>query len=143
NKWDAIEKDEKTMNVFTRKIGEHVLFLDYAPVMFVSAISGKRVHTILETINKVNENHSRRIQSSILNEVIADAVAMNPAPTDKGHALRIRYVPQVHIDEPTVFSLGNEPELGQYGHERLIRSRIRESFDIEGTPLRLTTRART
>lgn len=143
NKWDAIEKDEKTMNVFTRKIREHFLFLDYAPIMFVSAISGKRVHTILETINKVNENHSRRIQSSILNEVIADAVAMNPAPTDKGQRLRLYYVTQVAIQPPTFVVFVNEPELMHFSYERFIQNRIRESFDFEGTPLRLITRART
>lgn len=143
NKWDAIEKDEKTMNVFTRKIREHFLFLDYAPVMFVSAISGKRVHSILETINKVNENHSRRIQSSILNEVIADAVAMNPAPTDKGQRLRLYYVTQVAIQPPTFVVFVNEPELMHFSYERFIQNRIRESFDFEGTPLRLITRART
>ncbi|WP_203332770.1 ribosome biogenesis GTPase Der [Planococcus beigongshangi] len=143
NKWDAIEKDEKTMNVMTRKIREHFLFLDYAPIMFVSAISGKRVHTILETINKVNENHSRRIQSSILNEVIADAVAMNPAPTDKGQRLRLYYVTQVAIQPPTFVVFVNEPELMHFSYERFIQNRIRESFDFEGTPLRLITRART
>ncbi|MFD1030880.1 ribosome biogenesis GTPase Der [Metaplanococcus flavidus] len=143
NKWDAIEKDEKTMNVFTRKIREHFLFLDYAPIMFVSAISGKRVHSILETINKVNENHSRRIQSSILNEVIADAVAMNPAPSDKGQRLRLYYVTQVAVQPPTFVVFVNEPELMHFSYVRFLQNRIRESFDFEGTPLRLITRART
>ena len=143
NKWDAIEKDEKTMNVFSRKIKEHFLFLDYAPIMFVSAISGKRVHSILETIKKVNENHSRRIQSSILNEVIADAVAMNPAPSDKGQRLRLYYVTQVAIQPPTFVVFVNEPDLMHFSYERFLQNRIRESFDFEGTPLRLITRART
>lgn len=101
------------------------------------------MHTILETINKVNENHSRRIQSSILNEVIADAVAMNPAPTDKGQRLRLYYVTQVAIQPPTFVVFVNEPELMHFSYERFIQNRIRESFDFEGTPLRLITRART
>ncbi|WP_422123426.1 ribosome biogenesis GTPase Der [Planococcus sp. X10-3] len=143
NKWDAIEKDEKTMNVFSRKIKEHFLFLDYAPIMFVSAISGKRVHSILETIKKVNENHSRRIQSSILNEVIADAVAMNPAPSDKGQRLRLYYVTQVAIQPPTFVVFVNEPDLMHFSYIRFLQNRIRESFDFEGTPLHLITRART
>ena len=143
NKWDAIEKDEKTMNVMTRKIREHFLFLDYAPIMFVSAISGKRVHSVLEIINKVNENHSRRIQSSILNEVIEDAVAMNPAPSDKGRRLRLYYATQVAIQPPTFVVFVNEPELMHFSYERFLQNRIRESFDFEGTPLRLITRART
>lgn len=143
NKWDAIEKDEKTMNVMTRKIREHFLFLDYAPIMFVSAVSGKRVHSILETINKVNGNHSRRIQSSILNEVIADAVAMNPAPSDNGQRLRLYYVTQVAIQPPTFVVFVNEPDLMHFSYQRFLKNRIRESFDFEGTPLRLITRART
>ncbi|HSI65843.1 MAG TPA: ribosome biogenesis GTPase Der, partial [Planococcus sp. (in: firmicutes)] len=143
NKWDAIEKDEKTMNVMTRKIREHFLFLDYAPIMFVSAISGKRVHDILQIVNTVNENHSRRIQSSILNEVIEDAVAMNPAPTDKGRRLRLYYATQVAIQPPTFVVFVNEPELMHFSYERFLQNRIRDSFDFEGTPLRLITRART
>lgn len=143
NKWDAIEKDEKTMNVMTRKIREHFLFLEYAPIMFVSAVSGKRVHSILEIINKVNENHSRRIQSSILNEVIADAVAMNPAPSDNGQRLRLYYVTQVAIQPPTFVVFVNEPDLMHFSYQRFLKNRIRESFDFEGTPLRLITRART
>lgn len=143
NKWDAVEKDEKSMNVMTRKIREHFLFLDYAPIMFVSAISGKRVHSVLEIINKVNDNHSRRIQSSILNEVIEDAVAMNPAPTDKGRRLRLYYATQVAIQPPTFVVFVNEPELMHFSYERFLRNRIRESFDFEGTPLHLITRART
>ncbi|HSP22196.1 MAG TPA: ribosome biogenesis GTPase Der [Planococcus sp. (in: firmicutes)] len=143
NKWDAVEKDEKTMNVMTRKIREHFLFLDYAPIMFVSAISGKRVHNILEIVNRVNDNHARRIQSSILNEVIEDAVAMNPAPSDKGRRLRLYYVTQVAIKPPTFVVFVNEPELMHFSYERFLQNRIRESFDFEGTPLRLITRART
>jgi GTP-binding protein len=143
NKWDAVEKDEKTMNVMTRKIREHFLFLDYAPIIFVSAVSGKRVHNILDVVNRVNDNHSRRIQSSILNEVIEDAVAMNPAPTDKGRRLRVYYATQVAIQPPTFVVFVNEPELMHFSYERFLQNRIRESFDFEGTPLRLITRART
>ncbi len=143
NKWDAVKKDEKTMNKFTQQIREHFLFLDYAPIIFVSAISGKRVHNILEIINRVNDNHSRRIQSSILNEVIEDAVAMNPAPSDKGRRLRLYYVTQVAVKPPTFVVFVNEPEMMHFSYERFLQNRIRESFDFEGTPLRLITRART
>lgn len=143
NKWDAVKKDDKTMNKFTQQIREHFLFLDYAPIMFVSAISGKRVHNILEVINRVNDNHSRRIQSSILNEVIEDAVAMNPAPSDKGRRLRLYYVTQVAVKPPTFVVFVNEPEMMHFSYERFLQNRIRDSFDFEGTPLRLITRART
>lgn len=143
NKWDAVKKDDKTMNKFTQQIREHFLFLDYAPIIFVSASSGQRVHNILDIINRVNDNHSRRIQSSILNEVIEDAVAMNPAPSDKGRRLRLYYVTQVAVKPPTFVVFVNEPELMHFSYERFLQNRIRESFDFEGTPLRLITRART
>ncbi len=142
NKWDAIEKDEKTMNVFTQQIREHFLFLDYAPIIFVSANTKQRVHQILPIIQRVSENHAMRIQSSILNEVIEDSVARNPAPTDKGRRLRIYYATQVAIKPPTFVIFVNEPELMHFSYERFLENRIRETFDFEGTPIRLITRAR-
>lgn len=143
NKWDAIEKDEKTMNVETKKIRAHFLFLDYAPVIFVSAVKNQRVHAILPIINRVSENHAMRVTSSVLNEVIEDAVARNPAPTDKGRRLRIYYVTQVAIKPPTFVVFVNEPDIMHFSYERFLENRIRESFDFEGTPIRLITRART
>ncbi|MBK3496711.1 ribosome biogenesis GTPase Der [Viridibacillus sp. YIM B01967] len=142
NKWDAVEKDEKTMNHTTKVIREQFLYLDYAPIVFVSAKTKKRVHALLPVVNRANENHSMRIQSSILNEVIADAVARNPAPTDKGRRLRIYYVTQVAIKPPTFVVFVNEPELMHFSYERFLENRIRETFDFEGTPIRLITRAR-
>ncbi|WP_409368807.1 ribosome biogenesis GTPase Der [Lysinibacillus sp. 38-6] len=142
NKWDAIEKDDKTMNLFTQQIREHFLFLDYAPIIFVSANTKQRVHQILPIIQRVSENHAMRIQSSILNEVIEDAVARNPAPTDKGRRLRIYYATQVAIQPPTFVVFVNETELMHFSYERFLENRIRETFDFEGTPIRLITRAR-
>ncbi|KYG88948.1 ribosome biogenesis GTPase Der [Metasolibacillus sp. FSL H7-0170] len=142
NKWDAIEKDEKTMNFYTQQIREHFLFLDYAPIVFVSAKTKQRVHQILPVVQRVSENHSMRIQSSILNEVIEDSVARNPAPADKGRRLRIYYATQVAIQPPTFVVFVNEPELMHFSYERFLENRIRETFDFEGTPIRLITRAR-
>ena len=142
NKWDAIEKDEKTMNIFTEQIREHFLFLDYAPIIFVSAKTKQRVHNILPIIKRVSENHAMRIQSSILNEVIEDSIARNPAPTDKGRRLRIYYATQVAIKPPTFVVFVNEPEMMHFSYERFLENRIRETFDFEGTPIRLITRAR-
>ncbi len=142
NKWDAIEKDDKTMNVFTQQIREHFLFLDYAPIIFVSANTKQRVHQILPIVQRVSENHAMRIQSSILNEVIEDSVARNPAPTDKGRRLRIYYATQVAIQPPTFVVFVNETELMHFSYERFLENRIRETFDFEGTPIRLITRAR-
>lgn len=142
NKWDAIEKDEKTMNFYTEQIREHFLFLDYAPIVFVSAKTKQRVRNILPIIKRVSENHAMRIQSSILNEVIEDSVARNPAPTDKGKRLRIYYATQVAIKPPTFVVFVNEPEMMHFSYERFLENRIRETFDFEGTPIRLITRAR-
>lgn len=142
NKWDAIEKDEKTMNFYTQQIREHFLFLDYAPLVFVSAKTKQRVHQILPVIQRVSENHAMRIQSSILNEVVEDAVARNPAPSDKGRRLRIYYATQVAIKPPTFVVFVNDPELMHFSYERFLENRIRETFDFEGTPIRLITRAR-
>ena len=142
NKWDAIEKDEKTMNFYTQQIREHFLFLDYAPIVFVSAKTKQRVHQILPVVKRVSENHAMRIQSSILNEVIEDSVARNPAPADKGRRLRIYYATQVAIKPPTFVVFVNDPELMHFSYERFLENRIRETFDFEGTPIRLITRAR-
>lgn len=143
NKWDALEKDDKTMNVFTQQIREHFLFLDYAPIVFVSAKTKQRVYTVFPVIQKVSENHSMRIQSSILNEVIEDAVARNPAPSDKGKRLRIYYATQVATRPPTFVVFVNEPELMHFSYTRFLENRIREAFDFEGTPIRIIARART
>lgn len=143
NKWDALEKDEKTMNVFTQQIREHFLFLDYAPIVFVSAKTKQRVHSIFPVIQRVSENHSMRIQSSILNEVIEDAVARNPAPSDKGKRLRIYYATQVATRPPTFVVFVNEPELMHFSYNRFLVNRIREAFDFEGTPIKIIARART
>ena len=142
NKWDAIEKDDKTMKNYEIQIREHFLFLDYAPIIFVSAKTKQRVLNILPIIQRVSENHAMRIQSSVLNEVIEDAVARNPAPTDKGRRLRLYYATQVAIKPPTFVVFVNDPELMHFSYERFLENRIRDTFDFEGTPLRLITRAR-
>lgn len=142
NKWDAIEKDEKTMKEFEENIRGHFLFLDYAPIVFLSAKTKKRVHTLLPVINQASENHSMRVQSSVLNDVIMDAVAMNPTPSDKGKRLRIYYATQVAVKPPTFVVFVNEPELMHFSYERFLQNRIREAFGFEGTPIRILSRAR-
>jgi GTPase len=142
NKWDAVEKDEKTMKNFEQNIREHFLFLDYAPVIFLSAKTKKRIHTLIPVINQVSENHALRVQSSVLNEVIADAVAMNPTPTDKGKRLKVFYATQVAVKPPTFVVFVNEPELMHFSYERFLENRIREAFVFEGTPIRIIARAR-
>lgn len=142
NKWDAVEKDEKTMKVFEQTIREHFLFLSYAPIVFLSAKTKKRVFSLLPVIQRVSENHTMRVQSSILNDIISDAVAMNPAPTDNGRRLRIYYATQVAVKPPTFVVFVNEPELMHFSYQRFLENRIRDSFDFEGTPIRIIARPR-
>ncbi len=142
NKWDAIEKDEKTMKEFEQKVRDHFLFLDYAPIVFLSAKTKRRVHTLLPMIDMASENHTMRVQTNVLNDVIMDAVAMNPAPTDKGQRLRIYYVTQVAVKPPTFVVFVNDPELMHFSYERFLENRIRDAFGFEGTPIKLIARAR-
>ncbi|MEH7380803.1 ribosome biogenesis GTPase Der [Bacillus sp. JJ1533] len=142
NKWDAIDKDEKTMKEFEQKIRDHFLFLDYAPIVFLSAKTKRRIHTLIPMIDMASENHSMRVQTNVLNDVIMDAVAMNPAPTDKGNRLRIYYVTQVAVKPPTFVVFVNDPELMHFSYERFLENRIRDAFGFEGTPIKLIARAR-
>ncbi|MGN7409710.1 ribosome biogenesis GTPase Der [Sporosarcina sp. SAFN-010] len=142
NKWDALEKDEKTMNRFNEDIRKNFLFLDYAPIAYVSAKTKQRVRSLFDMIVNISENHSMRIQSSVLNEVVEDAIARNPAPTDKGKRLRIYYSTQVAVRPPAFVVFVNDTELMHFSYERFLRNRLRESFGFEGTPIRIITRAR-
>ena len=142
NKWDIVEKDNKTMNKFIDEIRSNFLFLDYAPIAFVSAKTKQRVNTLFDRIRLVGDNHALRIQSSVLNEVVEDAVARNPAPSEKGKRLRIYYATQVAVKPPTFVIFVNEPEIMHFSYERFLQNRLRESFGFEGTPIRLITRAR-
>lgn len=142
NKWDAVEKDEKTMKEFEEKIRAHFLFLDYAPIVFLSALKKKRIHTLIPMINVASENHAKRVDTSVLNDVIMDAVAMNPTPTDKGRRLRIYYTTQVAVKPPTFVVFVNEPELLHFSYERFLENRIREAFGFEGTPIKIFARER-
>ncbi len=142
NKWDAVEKDEKTMKELEQKIREHFLYLSYAPIVFLSAKTKKRIHTLLPMINTASENHAMRVETSVLNDIIMDAVAMNPTPTDKGRRLKIYYTTQVAVKPPTFVVFVNEPELMHFSYERFLENRIREAFGFEGTPIKIYARER-
>ncbi|EIB8715820.1 ribosome biogenesis GTPase Der [Listeria monocytogenes] len=142
NKWDAINKDEKTINVWTEDIREQFQFLSYAPIVFVSAKTKQRLNNLFPLINQVSDNHSLRVQSSMLNDVISDAVAMNPSPMDKGKRLKIFYTTQVAGKPPTFVVFVNDPELMHFSYERFLENRIREAFPFEGTPIRVIARKR-
>ncbi|WP_240413890.1 ribosome biogenesis GTPase Der [Paenibacillus periandrae] len=140
NKWDMVEKDEKTMKEFTQKIRDHFLFMTYAPIVFLSAKTKSRLHKLLPVVVQVAEQHALRIQTHILNDVISDAVAINPPPTDKGKRLRINYATQVSVKPPTIIVFVNEPEMMHFSYERYLENKIRAAFGFVGTPMRLFSR---
>jgi GTP-binding protein len=140
NKWDIVDKDEKTMHQFTQKIRDHFLFMSYAPVVFVSAKTKQRLHKLLPVIIQVAEQHALRIQTHKLNDVVSDAVAYNPPPTDKGKRMRINYATQVAVKPPSFVLFVNEPEMMHFSYERYLENKIRAAFGFEGTPIRLFTR---
>ncbi|QIZ41613.1 ribosome-associated GTPase EngA [Bacillus sp. RZ2MS9] len=142
NKWDAVKKDEKTMKAFEENIRAHFQFLEYAPIVFLSAKTRKRTQTLIPVIDEVNESHSIRIQTNVLNDVIMDAVAMNPTPTHNGSRLKIFYTTQVAVKPPTFVVFVNDPELLHFSYERFLKNRLRESFGFVGTPIHIIARAR-
>ncbi|GAB6465629.1 MULTISPECIES: ribosome biogenesis GTPase Der [Bacillus cereus group] len=142
NKWDAVKKDEKTMKAFEENIRAHFQFLEYAPIVFLSAKTRKRTQTLIPVIDQVNESHSIRIQTNVLNDVIMDAVAMNPTPTHNGSRLKIFYATQVAVKPPTFVVFVNDPELLHFSYERFLKNRLRESFGFVGTPIHIIARAR-
>lgn len=142
NKWDAVEKDERTMKEFEEKVRDHFQFLDYAPVLFMSALTKKRIHTLMPAVMTASENHSMRVQTNILNDIIMDAVAMNPTPTHNGNRLKIYYATQVAVKPPTFVVFVNDPELMHFSYERFLENWIRDAFGFEGTPIRIFARAR-
>jgi GTP-binding protein len=140
NKWDVVEKDDKTMQLFEQKIRDHFLFMTYAPIVFLSAKTKQRLHKLLPVVRHVADQHSKRIQTHLLNDVVSDAVAINPPPTDKGRRLRINYVTQVAVKPPTIVVFVNDPSIMHFSYERYLENKIRAAFDFEGTPIRLFTR---
>ncbi|MFC5699867.1 ribosome biogenesis GTPase Der [Cohnella faecalis] len=140
NKWDAVEKDDKTMQHFSNSIRDHFMFMHYAPIVFLSAMTKSRLSKLLPVVNHVAEQHALRVPTHLLNDIIADAVAVTPPPTDKGRRLRVNYATQVSVKPPTILIFVNDPELMHFSYERYLENKIRASFDFEGTPLRLFTR---
>ena len=140
NKWDIVEKDDKTMNEFTQKIRDEFQFMSYAPMVFVSAKTKQRIQKILPVVNEVAEAHSQRISTSVLNDVIADAVVVTPPPSHKGKRLKIRYVTQVAVKPPTFIVFVNDKELMHFSYERYLENKLREAFGFGGTPVRLLVR---
>ncbi|MBL1058076.1 ribosome biogenesis GTPase Der [Ligilactobacillus salivarius] len=142
NKWDTLKKDNKTMSDFESLIRQEFQYLSYAPIVFVSAKTKQRLDKLPELIKRVNDNHEQRISSAVLNDVVMDAIAHNPTPTDNGKRLRIYYATQVAIKPPTFVIFVNDPELMHFSYERFLENQIREAFDFEGTPIHIIERRR-
>lgn len=142
NKWDTVEKDSKTMKKFMDDIRQNFQFLDYAQIAFVSAKESARLQTLFPLINEASENHKKRVQSSTLNEVITDAISMNPTPTDKGRRLNVFYATQVAIEPPTFVVFVNDVELLHFSYKRYLENQIRHAFGFEGTPVHIIARKR-
>lgn len=142
NKWDIVDKDDKTMQEMTKNLRAHFQFLDYAPILFVSAKSKQRLNRILPKVKEVAENHSMRIPTSVLNDIVADATAITPPPSHKGKRLRVNYATQVSVKPPTFVVFVNDIELMHFSYERYLENSIRQAFPLEGTPIRILTRSK-
>ncbi len=140
NKWDKIEKDTHTMKKFEDEIRSGFQYLSYAPIMYVSALTKQRLVQIPDTIKVVSEAQNKRISSSVLNDVLMDAIARNPTPTDKGRRLKIYYATQVGVKPPTFILFVNDPELLHFSYERFIANQLRSNFTFTGTPFNIIAR---
>ena len=142
NKWDLYEKDNSSTLRYTETLRKELVFLQYAPCVFVSAVTKQRIHRLPEVISYVAEQNAQRIATSILNQVIEDAVAINPPPTEKGKRLKILYVTQVKIKPPTFVIFVNEPDIMHFSYQRYLENKLREAFGFEGTPIQMIIRGK-
>ncbi|MEW6522007.1 MAG: ribosome biogenesis GTPase Der [Bacillota bacterium] len=142
NKWDLVEKKTGTQEKYLEQVRWQLGFVDYAPVVFISALTGQRVKNLLETVDRVAAEHARTMTTAVLNEVVQEATALHPPPSDKGRALRIYYVTQVASRPPRVLCFVNDPERLTDSYQRYLEGRLRQAFGLEGTPLRLHFRKR-
>lgn len=140
NKWDAVEKDDKTIYKFRDKIKEKFAYMDYANIVFISALTGQRVDSIFDLIDKTYENMNLRISTGILNEIILKATAMQQPPQDKGKRLKIFYANQVSVKPPTFVFFVNDETLFHFSYRRYLENQLRENFDFSGTPISLIAR---
>lgn len=142
NKWDAIEKDDKTIYKHTNKIREILSFMSYAEIMFISAKTGQRLNKMFEMIDMVLENNAMRVATGVLNEIMTEAVAMQQPPSDKGKRLKLYYITQVAVKPPTFVIFVNDKELMHFSYTRYLENRIRDTFGFKGTALKFIIRER-
>ena len=142
NKWDLVEKNDKTYTEFEKNLRVNLQFMSYAPIVFVSAETKQRVHKILELVKYVAEQQNVRIATSVLNDILREAVMQNPPPTDKGKRLKLFYITQSGVKPPTFVLFVNEPEMLHFSYERYLENKLRESFGFEGTSIKFVIRKR-
>ncbi len=142
NKWDSIEKNDKTMNETTKKIREVLSFMPYAEIIFISALTGQRLMKLYDMIDKVIENSTLRIQTGVLNEIMTEAVTLKQPPSDKGKRLKLYYMTEVSVSPPTFVIFVNDKELMHFSYTRYIENQVRSAFGFTGTPLRFIIRER-
>lgn len=142
NKWDLVEKDDKTIYRYTDKVRGVLSFMPYAKLLFVSAKTGQRIPRMFETIDAVIQNHALRVQTGVLNEILTEAMALHQPPSDKGKRLKIFYMTQVSVKPPTFVFFVNSKKLMHFSYTRYLENRIRDAFGFEGTPLRFIVRER-
>lgn len=142
NKWDAVEKDDRTMRDFTKKLREKLSYMDYAEYLFLSAKTGQRLTKLFPLIDMVHQNQMLRVKTGLLNEILMKAAAMKQPPSDKGKRLRLFYITQVSVRPPSFVIFVNDRELMHFSYTRYLENRIREAFGFRGTPLRFIIRER-
>lgn len=142
NKWDAIEKNDKTVYEYTNKVRDILSFMPYAEIMFISAKTGRRLPKLFDMIDFVIANHAMRIETGVVNEIMAEAVALQQPPSDKGKRLKLYYITQVSVKPPTFVIFVNDKQLMHFSYTRYIENKIREAFGFKGTPLRFIIRER-
>ena len=138
NKWDLVDKDTNTMSSFEKTIRKEYKFLDYAPIIFLSALTKRRVNTLYDALKLVHEAYHTRIKTSLLNDVIQEAQAMNQAPDFNGGRLKIYFATQVLTAPPTIALSVNDPEFMHFSYQRYLENRLRDTFNFEGTPIKIT-----
>ncbi len=142
NKWDAVEKDDKTIYKFTENVRNILSFMPYAEIVYISALTGQRLNKLFETIDIVRESQDRRVGTGALNEILAEAIAMQQPPNDKGRFLKLYYITQVANRPPTFVIFVNDKELAHFSYIRYIENQVRETFGFKGTPLKFIVRER-
>ena len=142
NKWDSVEKDNKTVNEYSARIRDVLSYMPYAEITFISALTGQRLPKLYDMIDMVSANHAMRVSTGVLNEIMSEAVALQQPPSDKGKRLRLYYITQVSVKPPTFVIFVNDKELMHFSYTRYIENQIREAFGFRGTPLKFIIRER-